>query len=85
MLMFNRFVKNGMSFLFASQYMAFNHNLTVQIYLDGAKSDKFKVLNGHDQGSPESQPVFRVEVSPILTLLDTIGHGVDSPYRSTEK
>ena len=39
-LMFDRFVKSGMSHLFAMQYMAFNRNLTVQIYLDGIKSEK---------------------------------------------
>ena len=75
-LMFNRFVEDGMSSLFASQYSAFNKNLTVQIFLDGAKSEKIKVVNGHDQGSPESQPVFCIEVSPILTLLDKLLKGI---------
>lgn len=63
--------------MFIKQYFAFQEGLTVQLNVDGNLSKKISVHNGHDQGSSESQPVFCVEVSSILEMLDSLLPGIE--------
>ena len=69
----------GVPSLFCKQFFLFNVDCggTVQLLFDGNFSEHIEVHNGHDQGSPESQSIFCVELSPKLTLLDQLRSGVE--------